>query len=152
MMEIPQDSRHLAPSRVPASNIAEPMSLSFFFSIISLLIWTLPLYPGDDCIQEMKHRRNYRGTSSIWFNPFSFISLIPKSSCRPWAWGNIPDGLIPDGITSYLVQSLYIWKQKWVPLSSETRRTPESAPVRHHEFHLRSIWLNISFKVIWSTY
>ena len=88
-----------------------------FFSINSLLIWTLPLYPGDDCIQEMKHRRNYRGTSSIWFNPFSFISLIPKSSCRPWAWGNIPDGLIPDGITSYLVQSLYIWKQKWAPPS-----------------------------------
>ena len=44
------------------------------------------------------------------------------------------------------------WKQKWVPLSSETRRTPESAPVRHHEFHLRSIWLNLFFKVIWSTY
>jgi hypothetical protein len=53
----------------------------------------------------------------IPFQSFSFISLIPKSSCRPWAWGNIPDGLIPDGITSYLVQSLYIWKQKWAPPS-----------------------------------
>ena len=54
--------------------------------------------------------------------------------------------------SSYLVHqlfgsALYIWKQKWVPLSSETRRTPESAPVRHHEFHLRSIWLNISLKL-----
>ena len=55
--------------------------------------------------------------------------------------------------SSYLVHQLfgsisYIWKQKWVPLSSETRRTPESAaPVRHHEFHLRSIWLNISLKL-----
>ena len=48
--------------------------------------------------------------------------------------------------TNYLVQ-YYTWKQKWVPLSSETRRTPESAPIRHHEFHLRSIWLNIPLKL-----
>ena len=40
MMEIPQDSRLLVPSRVPASNIAEPMSFSFSLHIYFNLNYT----------------------------------------------------------------------------------------------------------------
>ena len=96
------------------------MSFSFFTTHL-FLIWTIL------CTQKATVFKKWNTGVIIaerllllvipFPNPFSFSSLIPKSSCRPWAWGNIPDGLIPDGITSYLVQSLYIWKQKWAPPS-----------------------------------
>ena len=95
----------------------------------------------------------FKKWKSSWGESSPMLSpkiLLPHFQKILTSWSADPGSDL--STSSYLVHQLfgsisYIWKQKWVPPSSETRRTPESAPVRHHEFHLRSIWLNISLKL-----
>ena len=88
--------RHLVPPWIFGFKHYRTMSLSL--PITSTLIWNILPFSGGDLIQEIEHKHNYRKMVILLSIRFLY-SLFLKSSCRPWAWGNTPDGISRTGRT-----------------------------------------------------